>query len=497
MPKTVIIVDQLQDFVWESGAFTVMDVQAYITAEPGSFGRNTRVINLADSYVYLGYGYYCSLLAEARSHRVIPSVSTIQDLARRGRNRTTIRALEETLTATLKRLRDEPDGAFSLDVFLGRTEDGRFSRLAAAAYEAFRTPGLRLRIDRAHKAEEEKGAWVIKSIRPIAPTRLSGGAMDAFGAALADYAKVGWATDRPKKLPRYTFAVLLDPREHMPPSDEKAIARFTRAADRRGIAVERIGKKDFSRLGEFDALFIRETTEIDHHTFRFAQKAEEEGLAVIDDVTSILRCTNKVYLAEAMAANNVPTPRTKILGRFGLRHLDKEIGYPIVLKVPDGSFSRGVFKVDNPAELVATTRKLFKDSDILIAQAFMYTPHDWRVGVLDGEPLFVCQYAMAAKHWQIYKHESGGSFRWGRYKTFAIDEAPPAVIDIAVRAARVVGTGLYGVDLKETEDGAVYVIEVNDNPSIESGVEDAVLKDALYDKIVDSLVARIGRLRDT
>ena len=49
---------------------------------------------------------------------------------------------------------------------------------------------------------------------------------------------------------------------------------------------------------------------------------------------------------------------------------------------------------------------------------------------------------------------------------------------------------LYGVDVKEI-DGKAVIIEINDNPNIDSGVEDAVLGDALYDIIVKSLTKRI------
>ena len=40
------------------------------------------------------------------------------------------------------------------------------------------------------------------------------------------------------------------------------------------------------------------------------------------------------------------------------------------------------------------------------------------------------------------------------------------------KAARCIGDGLYGVDLKETKDG-VFVIEVNDNPNLDHGWEDS------------------------
>ena len=57
-------------------------------------------------------------------------------------------------------------------------------------------------------------------------------------------------------------------------------------------------------------------------------------------------------------------------------------------------------------------------------------------------------------------------------------------------AAHLIGKGFYGVDLKSRDD-KVYVIEVNDNPNVDEGVEDGVLGGALYERIMQSLVRRI------
>jgi glutathione synthase/RimK-type ligase-like ATP-grasp enzyme len=46
------------------------------------------------------------------------------------------------------------------------------------------------------------------------------------------------------------------------------------------------------------------------------------------------------------------------------------------------------------------------------------------------------------------------------------------------------------VDLKEV-GGRILVIEVNDNPSIDAGIEDAVLGDSLYQSIMETLMARV------
>ena len=46
-------------------------------------------------------------------------------------------------------------------------------------------------------------------------------------------------------------------------------------------------------------------------------------------------------------------------------------------------------------------------------------------------------------------------------------------LEIGLKAAKSIGNGLYGVDLKEA-NGGVYVIEVNDNPSSESGEDNSL-----------------------
>jgi len=213
-------------------------------------------------------------------------------------------------------------------------------------------------------------------------------------------------------------------------------------------------------------------------------------MPVIDDPQSMIRCTNKVYLHELMDAHGVPIPPTVMLAEGDdLAKAEKLLGWPMVVKIPDGSFSRGVHKVETFDALKALTDQLFEDTDLLLAQQFMPTEFDWRVGVLDGEPLFVCQYHMAHGHWQIIKHGPDGA-REGTFRTMSIGEAPPRVIEVALRAARAIGDGLYGVDVKEAGDATV-VIEVNDNPNLEHGVEDQVAKDEVWSRILQWFIKRI------
>jgi len=98
---------------------------------------------------------------------------------------------------------------------------------------------------------------------------------------------------------------------------------------------------------------------------------------------------------------------------------------------------------------------------------------------------------LTKSHWQIVKHDERGGYTEGAFKSWAIHDVPQAVMDTALKAAGLIGDGLYGVDLKQTEDGQVLVIEVNDNPNVDSGVEDKELGDDLYDMIMAEFMRRV------
>jgi glutathione synthase/RimK-type ligase-like ATP-grasp enzyme len=198
-------------------------------------------------------------------------------------------------------------------------------------------------------------------------------------------------------------------------------------------------------------------------------------------------------LAELLQGNGVPTPKTVIVASVKeLDALESQLSYPMVLKIPDGSFSRGVAKVADRVELERMVRGMLEDSDLILAQEFMYTAYDWRVGVLDGEPLFVTQYMMARKHWQIVRHTEGQRPLEGGFKTMPIAATPREVVEVAVRAARLIGSGLYGVDIKADERG-VFVIEVNDNPNLVHDVEDAAEGDAVWRRLAGWFLRRLQR----
>ncbi|WP_257388442.1 RimK family protein [Tahibacter caeni] len=488
MSRLVIVVEKASDWGSYYPSDNVVTAKDYLREPLAADEERTQVINLCRSYKYLGTGYYVSLLAEARGHKVIPSVRTINDLRRRSLYGLDIEDLEQRLSRFLPDSRDTTD--FGLQVYFGETSYAPLQDLARQVFEMFPCPILRIEFERDRE-------WGIAAIKPTGLHTLNDPQEDAFADALDRFSKKLWRKPRARRKYRYDIAMLHDPAEAMPPSNKRALKSFIDAGKDLGIEVDPITRNDYARLAEYDGLFIRETTALDNHTYRFANKAEKEGMVVMDDPTSILRCTNKIYLHDLLRARKLPTPKSEILFRDDakkLADLPALLGFPIVLKIPDGSFSRGIVKAENAEELKKGVDDLFQHTALVIAQEYLYTEFDWRIGVLNKEPLYACQYFMSRGHWQIYNHGARGTAKSGGFKTLPVREAPAEVVRLAVKATGLIGDGLYGVDLKQVGN-RIVVIEVNDNPSIDAGVEDEYLGDDLYRRIMEEFLRRLERKR--
>ncbi|HMB47933.1 MAG TPA: RimK family alpha-L-glutamate ligase, partial [Afifellaceae bacterium] len=373
-----------------------------------------------------------------------------------------------------------------LHVYFGEAADKKFERFGRLLFDWFRAPALEVRIT--------AGEWAkISRIGFGCPAKTDAGETQLFTAALERYTRRVWRDPKQKVQARYTVAALFDPDEKLPPTTLASLKYFAGIAARHGVEIEPIGKRDLAKLANYDGLFIRETTSISNHTYRFARRAAQEGMPVIDDPVSMIRCTNKLYLKERMEANSIPVPRSFMITSLGDAETAADaLGLPMVIKIPDSSFSRGVKKADSLAELKDLVREWLDEADLLLAQEFMPTKYDWRVGVLGDKPLFAVQYGMVRQHWQIIRHEADGRFAEGSHKPFRLADTPPDILDTAMRAARCIGSGLYGVDLKETDKGVV-VIEVNDNPNLEHGVEDSGDKEEVWINLTKWFIDRLDK----
>ena len=477
MYKTLLVTDEPIEAGCDDGLEKI-SFQSYLKDYPKLNEPRIRLINLCNTEKYLSRGYYCSLLAESRNHLVFPSVRTINDM--RGGARTLTAQQLELNNKDLAALAPLLSGNFL--VFMGSAEIPELQKIATKVFRRYTVPILEIGY------ELDSGEITIKR---ASFSDLSASQQAKFFNIIEKKGPYTRSSGRKKEL-RWDMAILVNDQEPVPPSNKRAIGKFVKAAEKLGIRASVLNADQLLDINHFDALFIRETTAINHHSYRLACEAEANGLIVIDDPDSILRCCNKVFLHDAFSYKKIPSLQTEIVSdNSQATHLALEalFDYPMVLKMPEGSFSLGVFKACNRAELRANLALLLQGSALVLVQEYLYTDYDWRIGVLNGRPLYACRYYMAPNHWQIYNPQSKRNFSGG-FETLATYEVPKEVLDIALRACKLVGNGLYGVDIKVSHDKA-YVIEVNDNPSIEHKVEDAWLGEELYMQIMSEFHRRL------
>lgn len=270
-----------------------------------------------------------------------------------------------------------------------------------------------------------------------------------------------------------------------------ALMRLSQVARKLGHRVDFFFRPDMYKIPQYDAVYIRALTDPLNSSYVVARIAEMHGIRVIDDSDSIRICCDKVNMYGHLTRNDIPIPTTRVVSRRDIslelgKRLLKELGNPIVLKAPNSSFSKYVEKAASADEFVTIAKRFLRRSDRIVVQQFIKSTFDWRVGVLAGKPLYVCQYTIPKKYWKILTYTSDGRAHYGPVKGISLQQAPPELLDMAVRASNAIGSGLYGVDLKQKEND-YWVIEVNDNPTINAGEEDQV-NGELYERLIHYLM---------
>jgi len=485
--QTLLVTDDTASWAFLKNITSISETPSYLSNQNSYKNQSIRIVNLCDSYQYQSIGYYISLIAEARLEDVVPSINHIQDTLIESIFKVIVQDIDNEIQDAFKNIKQS---IVEVSLYFGKNPTQNYAVLVEKLYLLFPFHLIRFEF-------EKKRKWVLKTLVPLSIKKIPKYDITFMQDSAIDYfthlntsplvLKNHYISHK-KSLNKgiYNLAMLVEPTEgETAPSNTKAIKQFVAAGAAIGLNVHIVTKKDAKNIAKYDALFIRTTTSVNHYTYHFARCAVRDNLVVIDDPQSIVRCSNKVYLAELFNKNQILTPPTQLISKYDT-HLPF-IEFPCVLKKPDSSCSLGVVKIDNLKSLKTALPQFFKTSDIILVQTFMPTKFDWRIGILDNKPLYACRYFMAKNHWQIVNWDNDDRLI---HEAVSIDEVPQEVIELALKSTKLIGNSLYGVDIKSIDNKA-YMIEVNDNPSINFGIEDILLKYTLYEKIMGVFLQRL------
>jgi RimK family alpha-L-glutamate ligase len=179
------------------------------------------------------------------------------------------------------------------------------------------------------------------------------------------------------------------------------------------------------------------------------------GVKVINSPRCVERTVDKYFTSALLEEAGLPTPRTRVCERLDDALAAFEaLGGDVVIKPLFGSEGRGIVRVSDPDLAYRTCRALEVTRSVFYLQEFI--PHggrDIRAFVVGGR--LVAAMTRRAAGWKT--NVSQGA------RTEAV-VLPSALECLSVRAASVLEADYAGVDLLPTDDGRVFVIEVNGIP---------------------------------
>src|SRR5688572_10478375 len=157
--NVVFVVNRDQEWPFEIPGSTVEVARTYLTDPQYSNGSDTQVVNLCRADRYQGRGYYVSLLAEARSHRPLPDVKTLEDLQSRAHLALLCAEIDELVQTSLQHGASD---LFELDAYFGRDPAELHPTLAQRLFALAPAPLLRAHFRRTD------GRWRLNELSAIA-----------------------------------------------------------------------------------------------------------------------------------------------------------------------------------------------------------------------------------------------------------------------------------------------------------------------------------------
>ena len=256
--------------------------------------------------------------------------------------------------------------------------------------------------------------------------------------------------------------------------------RLVQEAKLRGIDVEVTDPMKFSLFvddgaidihyaGEpfaHDAVIPRIGHSITKHGVAVLRHMEQLGIWTANTGQGILQSRDKLHASQILARNKIPVPKTTYV-RDSIDvepAIDFVGGLPVVIKVTQGTQGQGVFLRHTVHESRSLIQGLLLTGKSVLVQEYIAESHG-----KDIRALVVGDRVVAA----MRRRARGREFRSNYHLNGTVEkvEINQEFEQQAVRAARVLGLNIAGVDLLEGANGPL-VLEVNSSPGLE-GIEKA------------------------
>jgi ribosomal protein S6--L-glutamate ligase len=202
------------------------------------------------------------------------------------------------------------------------------------------------------------------------------------------------------------------------------------------------------------------------------EAAEAAGVPTINHSRAIRLVRDKAIATSRAIAFGLPTPHTYFVAHAALLGQVPADDYPLVVKPTNGSSCRAIYKVNSPQELAAIDLAGAGRSFFLAQRYIENSGYDIKLYVAGTQVFAVAKRSPLHPEVEVEKHPIPISLEWR---------------ELALRAGSVFGLEIYGLDIVETNGGAM-IVDVNDFPSF-GRVPDAINLVATH--IIDVATRRV------
>lgn len=199
-----------------------------------------------------------------------------------------------------------------------------------------------------------------------------------------------------------------------------------------------------------------------YYALSILRHLEKLGVPCVNSSFSIETVKDKLFTHQILAERNMPVPKTMLMKLpVDVELVERQIGFPVVVKTISGSQGKGVFLAEKKEHLTDLIQliELTNPKFNLILQEFIRASfgRDLRVFVIGGR-VVGCMERTAADTGFKANFSAGGTVRE--------HDVTPEIEWLATEASRILGLDIAGVDLL-FDDSHFKICEVNSSPGFE------------------------------
>jgi ribosomal protein S6--L-glutamate ligase len=201
-------------------------------------------------------------------------------------------------------------------------------------------------------------------------------------------------------------------------------------------------------------------------TLPLLEHLRRQGAVCLNPPDAIRLARDKFDSLLTLSLHGLPVPRTALVRDPA--QLDRALATigppPYVIKLREGTQGIGVIKADTLQAARSMTQALWSLNQPLLLQEFVANAHnaDLRVFVIDGKAVAAMRRIAPVDDFRSNLHLGGSAER---------ATLTPALRNLAVQAAQILGLRVAGVDILSADSDPV-ITEVNPSPGLE-GIEGA------------------------